>query len=191
MDLIYEHPETFELLFPTPEQEKVRLIDLRAQLEQAFKEEPWQDLEIETISLELKLLLTPLLRDKIEVLRILEAHPSLYYNDPAFMLYATEVINNESVSFDSVPHCTTLEIAFALSEVHQLLVARNIVPEIPSTFSKVVAYFLRQEGYSEPVGVFNFVPKEYLVEGQLPEDTEAKLKAINAYLYRMSNHVHD
>lgn len=191
MDLRVEHPVSFELAIPTEAQERMRLIELRTMLSEKFKEIPWYDAEIETISLELGLFLTPLLRDKIEVLKIIEAHPNLFYNDPAFMLYATEVINNEPVSFDMIPHCTTLELAFSISEVHQLLVARGITLDIPETFAKVVAYFLRQEGYSDPIGVFSFIPSEYLSPGQLPEDTEAKLKAINAYLYRMTNHRHD
>ena len=86
---------------------------LKAELDKKFGEKIWNDLEIETISLELGLQFSPLTVDKITVLQALATN-NLFYTDPLFFVFAVEVINNNIANFDAVPLPTSLEIVYAI-----------------------------------------------------------------------------
>ncbi len=155
---------------------------LKALLVKAFGEEEWPSWEPETISLELGIIIPPLLLDKIKVLQILEVDSSKFYEDPLFFLYSTEVINNEVADFNSMPVPTSLELAYAIYEV-----SRMYKGVFSSGVKKTISYILNEEGYSEPINLFgNIIDDSELSDGQTKEDTLNKNKAIDLYISGMS-----
>lgn len=159
---------------------------IKTQLDRLLGQD-WVSYEPETISLELGIVMDDLLRDKIELLQILVQNSSLFFEDPAFMLFATEVINNNVAEFNSVPMPTSLELAFAIDQVVKLIASIGGAVMFSDAMKAVASYILRQEGYSEPIEPFSFVPAELLEKGQTKSDTEAKKKAIEAYIKHMDS----
>lgn len=147
----------------------------------------WAKFEPETILIEIGTDASDLIIDKISLLRILELMPALAYQDPAFFLYACEVINNEAADFEAVPHVTMLEAAYGIHSINRVLLANKVVPEYPESIVKTCAYILRQEGCSVPVEPFIFVPEAELEPGQTAEDTANKKKAVAMYLTHMDS----
>jgi hypothetical protein len=89
--------------------------------------------------------------------------------------------------FDRLPMPTSLEVAYALVEYKRLMGDKYRAPSPDSMVADVVSYLLNEEGYSEPVYPFEFVPEARLAKGQLTPDTEAKKKAIEMYIEGMDN----
>lgn len=158
---------------------------IKTSLDRMFGKDAWARWEPETISMELEMAMDDLLLEKIQVLQIIEQLPDLFFEDATFMLYATEVINNNVADFEFVPAPTSLELAFAISEVKKILSAKGVTPDLSGGIAKAAGWILRQEGYSKPLEPFDFIPAETLEKGQPAEDTEAKAKAINAYIKHM------
>ena len=161
------------------------LTTIRDNLDRLLGKGAWLNWELETISLELNVVFDDLLRDKICVLQAIGKDPEIFYGDVAFFLYATEVINNNSADFEALPMPTSLELAYAIEESYSLGVPTDELKDPESDIVDVVAYLLREEGYSEPIHPFEFVPKDRLEEGQTKIDTEAKKKAIDLYIAHM------
>jgi hypothetical protein len=174
-----------ELVMADPRMGEATLSHIKSTLDRIFGKSEWASLEIETISMVLGLILDGLTRDKIQLLQIFEVHPDKFFDDPVFMLYATDVINNIEADFEYVPTPTSLELAYAIEEVKKILAANDQYFSFDYNIVESVAYLLRQEGYSEPIETFDFIPKDKLVAGQTPEDTENKRKAIKKYLKHM------
>lgn len=174
-----------ELAAADPKMGEATLSHIQATLNRIFGKGEWVSLEIETISMVLGLVLDGLTRDKIQLLQVYEVHPDKFFDDPVFMLYATDVINNIEADFEYVPTPTSLELAYAIEETKKVLAANDQYFSFDYNIIESVAYLLRQEGYSEPIEPFDFIPKTKLEEGQLPEDTENKRKAIKKYLKYM------
>lgn len=158
---------------------------IKATLDRIFGKGQWATWEVETISLELKLVLDELTRDKICLLQALELNPKLFFEDVSFFLHATDTINNRVADFDTLPMPNSLELAYAIEESKQLNVPRESLSNPSSDIVQAVTYLLKQEGYSEPIPPFSFVPATALQPGQTPEDTENKKKAIEAYISAM------
>lgn len=175
----------FELKAPDPQMGQASIYHIKTTLDRFFGKGQWVDLETETISLVFGIILDQLTRDKIHVLQILQKDPSKFFDDPIFMLYATEVINNNVADFEYVPAPTSLELAFAIQQVKKILASDNEFVMFNYPIQMAVAYLLKQEGYSEPIEPFDFIPKEMLEAGQTSEDTENKRKAIKKYLKEM------
>lgn len=176
-----------ELKAPDPEMSLASISHIKKSLDRIFGKGEWRDLEIETISLTLGILLDTLTRDKISVLQIIEGQPEIFFEDAAFTLYATDVINNIEADFEFVPTPTSLELAYAITEVRKVLMENGVyIPVEESSLVTVAAYMLRQEGYSVPVAPFDFIPPAMLEAGQTSEDTENKKKAIKRYIKAMS-----
>lgn len=186
-EIVEELEQTFELKAPDPRMGLASLTQIESTLDRIFGKGEWENLEIETISLSFGIWLDELTRDKIHLLQILNKRPELFFEDPMFMLYATEVINNNPADFEFVPALTSLELAFAIQEIRKILVQNDEFVVYGPTIINTIAYLLRQEGYSEPIEPFDFVPKELLEAGQTSEDTENKRKAIKKYLKEMGN----
>lgn len=143
----------------------------------------WEGLESETLALELNLPVTSLLLDEISVLKIIVVNPSLFFQDPIFMVYATEVINGTSADFDYIPHITSLEIAYAIFEVALVLgVQLNDLPMFGTGPKILIKNVLVNEGYSVPVPPFDVVGMGQLTPGQTEQDTADKEKAIKEYI---------
>jgi hypothetical protein len=163
------------------------VLHIRNSLDRIFKKGSWHDWELETISDELKTGFDELTRDKIHVLQLMLKDPDLFFTNATFFLHAVKVMNNDVADFDRLPMPTSLELAFALVEYKKLLGPAYKAPAKDSMVTDVVAYLLNEEGYSEPLPPFDFVPAERLAKGQLPSDTEAKKKAIEVYINAMDN----
>lgn len=161
------------------------LSHIKKTLDRLFGEGIWCDWEIETISFELKLILDPLTRDKISLLQAMGKDPDLFFNDIIFFLHAVEVMNNKVADFDSFPVPNSLEIAYAIEEAKVVGVNATALANPESDIVEALAYLLVEEGYSEPVTPFGFIPKSFLTPGQTPNDTEAKKEAIEVYIEHM------
>lgn len=163
------------------------LSSIRDNLNRLFGEFVWIDWELETISHELKLILDELSRDKISLLQIIYRHPNIFFTDIYFFLQAVEVINNKVADFDQLPMPTSLEIAYAIEEAEELGLETPVPTNIKNDVTDTISYILREEGYSEPIYPFGFIPFNLLEKGQTPEDTEAKKNAIEIYIKEMRN----
>lgn len=161
------------------------LSHIKNTLDRIFGKGAWAHWEIETISMELNLVLDELIRDKIGLLQAIEIDPNLFYEDITFFLHAVDVINNKIADFERLPMPTSLELAYAIEESKSLNVNKNSFHKVNSDIVQVLSYLLREEGYSEAVYPFTFVPVSHLVPGQTPIDTEAKRKAIEVYITEM------
>jgi hypothetical protein len=113
--------------------------------------------------------------------------PSLFFTNATFFLHAVKVMNNDVADFDRLPMPTSLELAYALAEYKKFMGKDYKAPSGDSMIIDVVAYLLNEEGYSEPVAPFEFVPEARLTKGQLITDTQAKSKAIEMYINAMDN----
>lgn len=161
------------------------LSHIKATLDRIFGKGMWAGWELETISFELKLVLDELTRDKIALLQAIELDPKLFYEDMSFFLHATDVMNNKVADFERLPMPTSLELAYAIEESKSLDVPKDSFANPNSDIVQTVAYLLREEGYSEPLYPFTFVPLTMLQPGQTPDDTEAKKMAIAEYIKGM------
>lgn len=175
-----------ELRAPDSKMGLASIAHIKATLDRIFGKGGWQDLELETISLTLGIELDGLTRDKINVLQILETQPDMFFDDATFTLYATDVINNIEADFEFVPTPTSLELAFAITQVRKVLVDNGVyIPFEDSGLVTTISYILRQEGYSVPVAPFDFIPAAALEAGQTSDDTDNKRKAIRRYIKEM------
>ena len=163
------------------------LSSIKRVLDEKFKGEDWYRFELETIALEFGTIFTTLLSDKISILRILHTSHIQAYEDPSLFLYAAEVINNNPADFESVPHLTLLEAAYAIYSINKVLLANKVTITYPLAIQKACAYILNLEGASEPIAPFEFVPASELHPGQTAADTEAKKKAIAMYVKHMES----
>jgi hypothetical protein len=157
-------------------------------MDSVLGKDAWIDYEVETILSELTLpFYSQSLEDKVYLLKTLGAAPELFHEDFWFTMIATDVINGNMADFSQVPHITSLELAYAITQIQLSLSTSDVVSKYNDGFIEGVAYILRNEGYSEPVAPFGFVPKDMLYPGQTKEDSEDKAKAIQLYIKGMSN----
>lgn len=171
-----------DLKIPTEGVENIRLPTLLKVLNAKYGDE-WVELEDETISLDMGLGLTPVLLDKINVLRILTLEPELFYQDFLFFLHATDVFNNLPADFENFPTPNSLQIAWAAKEIH------NVVDgEFDDEVKTGVTYILNQEGYSSAPGpLLEICFPDKLVQGQEVEDRAGKEEAIRLYIEHMES----
>lgn len=160
---------------------------IRDNLNRMFGKDTWFNYELETFTMEFGCVLDDLTKDKLSLVQILELHPDLFFNDVLFFLHAVNVINNNIAEFNTFPLPSSLELAFANSEVHRLFPSQAM--EYSKGILKTIAYILTLEGYSEPVYPFNEmgIKTEYLAKGQELVDTKNKEKAIQLYIKAMND----
>lgn len=156
-------------------------------LDSLFAGESWWEYEHETLALELQFNLTTLLDGKLWILKICNSHPEVIQEDPTFLIYAAETLNNHVTGFDRIPYVNSLELAFAIDQLSRVLIKRGTFTGFTEGMQKAVSYFLREEGYSEPVSVFGFIDPNLLSSGQTPQDTADKQKAISEYIQHMES----
>ena len=167
--------------------EKHSLAKLKTLLDKHFGVEPWVNFEPETILMDLGVEESSLLVDKLSILRILGNAPELVYQDPILFLYTAEVANNVHADFDSIPHITMLEAAYAIHSIDEYLRVCKLAPVYTEALTKTCAYILRSEGCSEVIEPFTFVPATELIKGQTESDTADKKKAIKMYTIHMDS----
>ena len=125
--------------------------------------------------------------NSINVLKILLQNQDLFFTDPVFFMYSTEVLANEPVDFEVVSLPNSLEVAFAILEMTKIL-GLNSYHELPvfkHGVVKVIKYILVNEGYSSIVEPFDVVGITDLAQGQHLTDTLDKKKAIVKYVSAM------
>lgn len=163
---------------------------LKVAFDNTFGKDNWFDLEVETITMTMDLEFSDLLHDKIYVLKIICGNPKLFYEDLAFTLYSTDVINNKSAEFDSIPSITSLELAYAIVEMNRVVSSLGQAPTYNTSFIKAVTYILRGEGFSKVIPPFQFIPRGALKEGQTDKDSLNKETAIKMYISKMDEGTH-
>lgn len=169
-----------DLKMPTEQVENIRLPMLLHILKTKFGDE-WYLLEDETISLTLGMVLTPLLVDKINLLKVMVQAPELFYEDFVFFLHATDVFNNTVTDFQSFPVPTSLDIAWAVKDGKRVSEGQ-FSDEVKTGVTKL----LLEEGYSEAPGpLLEVCFPDRLVEGQEVEDRAAKAAAVAKYIEHM------
>lgn len=129
----------------------------------------------------------PLLVEKIICIQALGAGENKILGLPEFLLWFTQVCNNKPAEFSYLYLPTSLELAWALEQARLsfLRLEKDWTPT--EALKKGVGYLLREDGYSKPVGPFNFVPEGLLTPGQTDADTQLKEKAIQAYFQYMKS----
>lgn len=185
----FEHEDDdFEPSLPPapPELAHASLATIYGNLNRIFGSEEWLSYEPETFSLHLGVKLDELTLDKIEVVRTLLVDHDVQ-NDATFILHATDVVNNQVADFAHVPVPTSLELAYYIHAVKELMEASGRRFEVTGALRSVSWYILNEEGYSEPLAPFQFIEKDTLAKGQTAADTAAKKQAIEQYLEHMKD----
>jgi hypothetical protein len=167
--------------------ETASILKIKKLLDERFGLGVWRKFEPETILLDLGLEESALMVDKLCLLNIMAYTPSLVYKDPILFLHACSVINNDPADFDSVPHITMLEAAYALHSINKVMLSDRVTPVYPDALIKTCSYILRNDGCSEPIEPFTFIPKNELESGQTDKDTQDKKKALAMYLIHMDS----
>lgn len=140
--------------------------------------EEWKGYELETLSLELGKVFSPIARDKISIIKVLRVHPNIFFDNLLFFLHATNVINGNEADFNFIPWVGSLEVALAIREVESLVGAHDFKEEVIKVINKV----LNDEGYSVAPPPFDTLKGLVLAPGQTAEDIKNKATAINLYL---------
>ena len=153
-------------------------------LTKAFGSEEWLPYEPETISLQVGHSLDDLARDKVEVIRAALARPDVLDN-ASFILHATDVVNNQVAEFETVPMPTSLELAWYVVSVQELMQASKRPYKASETLEAVVGFTLTEEGYSELLDPFLGLSGITLTQGQTSGDTRAKAEALTKYIQHM------
>lgn len=165
---------------PTKEVEEIRPSMFKTLLHNRYGEE-WFELEDETISLDMGLAFTPILVDKVNMVRILAINPQLFYEDMLFFLHCCDVFNNKPANFEYFPHPNSLEIAWAIEDMS--LIAEG---EFSFDVKTVVTSALNLEGYSNAPGpLLRACFPDELIPGQESEDRKDKEEAVTQYIAHM------
>lgn len=157
-------------------------------LDKKLGEGSWHEYETETLILELDLPYSELLHDKVSVLKVIENVPKIFFDDIIFLIYAAEVMNNTPADFSHLPHITSLELAFAITEIGRVFeLETHLLPEFTAGPRAFIKGVLVEEGYSVVLPPFDIVGVGELEKGQEPGDTTDKAKAIEDYIHAMYN----
>jgi hypothetical protein len=162
---------------------------IKKTLDRLFGKGAWAGWEPETIVIELGIPTSDLLIDKLNVLKIIEKNPLMFFHDPMFFLYAAEAMNNNEVSFESIPSLSMLEAGWALVEAVKISQDNNVKIKKEDYYPlvKTCEYILRMEGASKPITPFTFVPESSLEPGQTAGDTANKELAMEQYIKHMES----
>ena len=139
--------------------------------------EGWHELEIETISLELGALFDKLSVLKLIMLKTLMAHPENVLTDADYFLRFVEVANQEIPDPHHHDIPTSLELAWALSELVKILGSDKVRKN--NMLSNVIRYVINNEGHGE---TYHRVLSVYSGEELI---TNEKTKACDEYLDHM------
>lgn len=172
---------------PSLPSELSSLLKIKQFLDARFGKGNWSRWEPETLSIDLNQAFSDLMMDKFHVLRILETTPEVVLDNPALFIYATEAINNNVVDFDVLPHVTMLEAAYSVHTIKGILSANGVYFEPTEALKLTIAFSLNMDGASVAPAPLDFVPSDALSSGQTQSDSEAKKKAVEAYISHMDS----
>lgn len=163
------------------------LTTLYESLNRLFGHEKWTSYEPEVISIHVGVKLDNLTLDKIEVVRALLVAPEVQDNS-TFLLHAVDVVNNNVADFNHAPMPTSLELAYYIVALKELLKASKRPYKPGSALKAIATYLLTEDGFSEPLEPFEFLGEGVLRSGQTSGDTAAKRQAIDQYINHMKGH---
>lgn len=154
------------------------LSKLKATLDKRYGPD-WPELSVETISLDLGTVLTPVMISQLMVLRTLGKHPEKFLNDASYFLRFVEAANAHVVDPSVAYMPNVLELAWGLTELHRILPG-----DVSNAIQVICSYILKDEGFGSAPPPFEFVtgldnPQE------TAEQKEARAKAIRLYALAM------
>lgn len=142
----------------------------------------WENYETETILLELSEP-SELLSEKVNLVKVIQKNPKLFYEDPIFFLHACEVFNGQVTDFSSLPSINSLEAALAIVDMAK---CQDISIEQSDPFSLglklTIKEILKDDGYSSLVWPFDSVGVTGLEPGATDQDMKNKAQAIKDYI---------
>ena len=156
------------------------LSKLKATLDKRYGPE-WPELDVETISLDLGHVLTPVMVTQLMVLRTLGEHPEKFENDASYFLRFIEAANAHHVDPTVAYMPNVLELAWGLTELKRILPAL----ELSNTIKTVCHYILQDEGFGSAPPPFDFLDQPFENQWETPEQKESRAKAIRLYLLAM------
>jgi hypothetical protein len=137
--------------------EETTLPDLFQELDTLHKGEAWRTWEPETLAVSLiqahpdfEGTLPPLLVEKLHVLMTILRHedPNGLVSDPAFALYACDVVNGEVANFDTIPSPLSLEFAAYVVSLSRLFSLAGLSFDVRGGIREIAAETLVNDGYS-------------------------------------------
>lgn len=122
----------------------MHLSKLKTLLDKRFGKD-WYNWEVETLSLEIGAMLDDITYIKMLVLKAIESHPDTITNDADYFLRFVEIANGNAPDPHHHDIPTSLELAFALTELQE------IIGEVKPTdcIKEVSRYVLDHEGHGE------------------------------------------
>lgn len=154
------------------------LSKLKATLDKRYGPD-WPELSIESISLDLGTVLTPVMISQLMVLRTLGKYPEKFLNDASYFLRFVEAANAHVVDPAVAYMPNVLELSWGLTELHRILPG-----DVSNAIQVICSYILKDEGFGSAPPPFEFVtgldnPAE------TAEQKEARAKAIRLYAMAM------
>lgn len=150
----------------------------------------WHVFDNNTLSLEMGIMFSSLLLDKISFLKVLKADVDIVYTDVLAFTHGCEVVNNEEVFEENVPMPTCLELGYFLNVLERYPPTDpGLSPAANPMIRRVSQFVLKQEGFSGPVAPFDFLSKEEISpEGEAhTEDLKQKEMGVKAYIEYMNS----
>jgi hypothetical protein len=168
----------------------IRLSDLQILLDKKYGAKQWVSWEMETIMHDM-----PdsdyLVAEKVFVLQALNSDVNASLALPEFLIWASQVANNQYAEFEIIMLPTSLEVAWAIDEARLIAAMTGQLFIATEELTDTVAYLLKEDGYSVAPSQLGFVPSSKLSPGQTKEDIEAKNSAVTAYIKHMREYVYD
>lgn len=177
------------------------LVRIARYLDKRFNEEPtespaiapgqWVTFELETITDDLMdgsgLPLPDLLSEKIEILQTLWANPEFFYTNIIGFIAVCDVVNGVPHDFETLVLPNSLEMTGAIVEVKDVFHDWKITePQFSEAMKEGIAKLLIEDGFSQPVAPFEFVPESLFDKTPSKIDMDAKSKAIQIYMTHLA-----
>lgn len=154
------------------------LSKLKATLDKRYGPD-WPELDVETISLDLGTVLTPVMVSQLMVLRTLGQHPEKFLHDASYFLRFVEAANAHVVDPSVAYMPNVLELAWGLTELHRILPG-----ELSNAIAVICSYILKDEGFGSAPPPFEFV-SDLDNPAETAEQKESRAKAIRLYALAM------
>lgn len=158
------------------------LSKLKATLDKRYGAD-WPHLELETISMDLGHVLTPVMLSQLTVLRALGEHPHMFENDASYFLRFIEAANAHVVDPTVAYMPNVLELAWGLIELKKMLPGL----EYSNTIKTVCHYILRDEGFGFAPPPFDFITEPFENQWETDEQKESRARAIRLYALAMED----
>lgn len=156
------------------------LSKLKATLDKRYGAE-WPHLELETISLDLGFVLTPVMLSQLTILRAVGEHPQLFENDASYFLRFVEAANAHAVDPTVAYMPNVLELAWGLMELKRILPGL----EYSNAIQTICRYILNDEGFEAFPPPFDFLAQDSESRWESEEQKENRAKAIRLYALAM------